>query len=310
MLQIIERHLRIPRCAAGHCAGSRDQGRALPRSLEALAENAKLPEEVQVAAVEALGSFRVTPNRVLDQLIASVKGKPSSNSVAEAAVRATSKLYDARDQMAELLTSRDYPLGLRREALRTLAELRDGGPRVLDLARTGKLPEDLKNEATTLLHTSHDRGVRDQADSVLPLPKTAAGRPLPSIFQLVRRSGDPDKGRAVFFRAGTNSCSNCHRIQGRGQWIGPDLSTIGVKYGREELIRSILSPSAAIAVSYRSLVASLADGRVITGLPVEDTPDRLVVKTADGQRIAVEPRSVEDRRTATSRSCPKAWPRR
>ena len=121
---------------------------------------------------------------------------------------------------------------------------------------------------------------------------------MPSICELIRRDGDADKGRAVFFRAGTNSCSSCHRVQGRGQWVGPDLSTIGVKYGHDELIRSILSPSAAIGVSFRSLVVALADGRVITGLPVEDTPDRLVVKTADGQRIAVEPRSVEDRRTS------------
>ena len=41
-----------------------------------------------MAAVEAIGSFRITPNRVLEQLVSSVRGKPSSNSVAEAAVRA------------------------------------------------------------------------------------------------------------------------------------------------------------------------------------------------------------------------------
>ena len=58
---------------------------------------------------------------------------------------------------------------------------------------------------------------------------------------------------------------------GDGQWVGPDLSTIGVKYGRDELIRSILSPSAAIGFSFRSLVVALTDGRVITGLPVEET---------------------------------------
>ncbi len=93
-------------------------------------------------------------------------------------------------------------------------------------------------------------------------------------------------------------CGSCHRVQGHGQWIGPDLSTIGVKYGKDELIRSILSPSAAIGYSFRSLVVALADGRVITGLPVEDTPDRLVLKTAEGQRITSEPGSIEDRRTS------------
>ena len=43
---------------------------------------------------------------------------------------------------------------------------------------------------------------------------------------------------------------------------------------------------------------ALADGRVITGLPVEETADRLVLKTAEGQRVSLEPRSIEDRRTS------------
>ena len=179
-----------------------------------------------------------------------------------------------------------------------MAQLRDGGSHVIELARAGKLPEDLKTEATTLLYTSPDRRLRDQASSVLPRPKTAAGRPLPSIFELIRRDGNAEKGRAVFFRAGANSCGSCHRVQGNGQWIGPDLSTIGVKYGKDELIRSILSPSSAIGYSFRSLVLALADGRVITGLPVEETADRLVLKTAEGQRVTVPIRSIEERRTS------------
>ncbi len=132
----------------------------------------------------------------------------------------------------------------------------------------------------------------------LPLPKTAGGRTLPPIFELVRRDGDADEGREVFFRAGSNSCGGCHRVQGQGQWIGPDLSTIGAKYGNDELIRSILNPSAAIGYNFRSVVLALSDGRVITGLPVEESSDRLVLKTADGQRIVLAPGSIEDRKTS------------
>jgi putative membrane-bound dehydrogenase-like protein len=267
-------------------------------TLERFAQDVTAPEEVRVAAVDAIGSFKITPNRVLEQLVSSVRGKPSSNSVAEAAVRAMAEHSGARGRLTDLLTGREYPLGLRRQALRSVALLKDGGSHVIELARGGKLPEDLKNEATTLVHTSPDRRVREQASSVLPLPKTAAGRPLPSIFQLVRRDGNADNGRTVFFRAGTNSCGSCHRVQGNGQWIGPDLSTIGVKYGKEELIRSILSPSAAIGFTFRSLVVALADGRVLTGLPVEETADRLVLKTALGERQSIAISSIEDRRTS------------
>jgi putative heme-binding domain-containing protein len=133
---------------------------------------------------------------------------------------------------------------------------------------------------------------------VLPLPKTAGGHPLPPVGELLRRDGNPEAGRSVFFRAGLNSCATCHRVRGQGQWVGPDLSTIGTKYGKDELLRSILNPSAAIGYSYRSLVLAMADGRALTGLPVEESRDRLVIKTADGQRISLRPGDIEERKTS------------
>ena len=107
-------------------------------------------------------------------------------------------------------------------------------------------------------------------------------------------------GRAVFFRTGTNSCGSCHRVQGQGQWIGPDLSTIGTKYGKDELLRSILNPSEA-QPGYSFAAQSRRgsnDGRVLTGLPVEDGPERLVLKNAEGQRVAIRPGDVEDRKSS------------
>src|SRR5262249_26437927 len=156
----------------------------------------------------------------------------------------------------------DYPLGLRRAALRTYAQAdRGGGTRLLEMARAGTLPSDLKTEATTVLNNHPNREVRMQAARVLPLPATAAGRALPPFPAMLVRAGEADHGRAVFFRAGTSSCGGCHRVQGQGRWIGPDLSTIGTKYGKDELLRSILNPSEAVGFSFRALIVSLNDGR-------------------------------------------------
>jgi putative membrane-bound dehydrogenase-like protein len=298
VIRAIERALGDP--------GTRVQGLAMAAAthdqryratFEKLAEDSRADVEERVAAVEALGSLPRTSRAILERLIAGVQAKPSSNPVAEAAVRVAARLPDGPARLVELLTARDYPLGLRRAALRSLAQRQDGGTRVLNLARAGKIPGDLKTEATTLLYTSPERRVREAAAQLLPPPTLADGRPLPPIGELIRREGDPARGRDVFFRAGTSSCGSCHRVQGRGQWVGPDLSTIGVKYGRDELIRSILSPSAAIGYNFRPVVAALADGRVITGLAVEDTPDRLVLKTATGERVAIPASSIEERGT-------------
>jgi putative membrane-bound dehydrogenase-like protein len=266
--------------------------------LESIARDEKLPPEVRVASVQALGEIHGPIIHFLDHLIAATRGNPASTPIADAAVRTVPHIYDARTRLTELITAREFPVGLRREALRALVEHQDGGPRIIELARERKLPDDLKTEAVTLLITHRDRRVRDGAAAVLPLPRVAGGHALPPVGELIRRDGDPSKGRAVFFRAGQNTCASCHRVQGQGQWVGPDLSTIGTKYGKDELLRSILSPSAAVGYNYRALTLALTDGRVVTGLPVEDTGERLVVKTADGQRITLRPGDIEDRKTS------------
>src|SRR4029079_2548893 len=129
---------------------------------------------------------------LLDRLVGGTKGQPTSNPMAEAAVRTLPKLYDASNRLAELIDARDVPLGVRREALRTLALQGGGARRILEMAKAGKLPGELKTEATTLLHTTFtlDRRLRDEAARVLPLPSAAGGHPLPPVGELLRREGD------------------------------------------------------------------------------------------------------------------------
>jgi putative membrane-bound dehydrogenase-like protein len=269
-----------------------------------MAKDEKGPEEIRVAAVEALGTLQMKDLRgFLEGLIGGVKGRASSSAVAEAAVRALPQTDDARTRLRELIGAGDLPLGIRREALRTLGRLANGPQRILALAREGKLPNELKTEASTIVSTHPDRRIREEAAAVLPLPKTSSGRPLPSFGELMRREGRAERGRAVFFRdtrdssglRTVTSCGQCHRVQGQGDWVGPDLSTIGTKYGKDELFRSILSPSSAIGYNFRTAVIALKNGQVWTGLAVEDSPDRVVLKTVDGKRINIAPADIEER---------------
>jgi len=305
VLNVIAEALDDPetQLAALEAAAATGDSRFVKATQERISDS-KTPEAVRVAAIEALGRLNAqAAHGLLSQLIAETKGKGHSNSLAEAAVRTLPRTGDASNRLLALITAGEYPLGLRREALRALTHLNGGGQRVLELAKAKTLPADLTTEATTILNSSVDRRVRDEAARVLPLPKTKSGRPLPPFGELIRRDGKVERGQEIFFAAGTKQadqttqirCGSCHRVQGRGEWIGPDLSTIGTKYGKDELLRSILNPSAAIGYNYRSLVVGLKDGQVFTGLPVEDGPERLVLKTADGQRITVRPSEIEER---------------
>ncbi len=300
IVQAIESAMHDPKTRAEGISLAASTGDArYAQNFYEVAEDTKVSEEVRVAAVEGIGKLK--PPRaqdVLNRLIGASRVATSSNAVSEAAIRVLPDIEDARSKLTSLMLDEKLPLGLRREALRTFARKGDGGLTLLAMAKENKLPKELLTEATTVVHTHADRRVRDEAAKILPLPKSANGRTLPSVFELIRQEGKADRGQLVFFREGTNSCSACHRVQGRGNWIGPDLSTIGVKYGREELFRSILNPSAAIGYNYRSQVVAMHDGRVITGLPVEESPDRLILKTAEGKRITIKPSEVEDRKTS------------
>ena len=267
-------------------------------TLMGFAKDEKAPEPVRIAAVEAVGRVRPPGTaEFIESLIAGAR-KGGSTPVAEAAIRALPQLRDANPQLLAMIGGNDYPLGLRREALRVYARPGNGGARkVIELARDRKLPDELKSEAASIAHNDADARVRNQAADLLPLPKTASGRPLPPIKELIARNGDANHGRQVFAKPGvSNACATCHRVQGQGQWVGPDLSTIGTKYGKDELLRSILYPSAAIGYNFKSNVLALSDGRVLTGLVVEEAPDRIVLKTADGKRQVIRPGDVEDRK--------------
>jgi putative heme-binding domain-containing protein len=62
-------------------------------------------------------------------------------------------------------------------------------------------------------------------------------------------NGDPDRGRAVF--EGTGTCTSCHRVNGNGSRVGPDLSEIGQLRRAVELERSLIEPDAEILPANR-----------------------------------------------------------
>jgi mono/diheme cytochrome c family protein len=66
----------------------------------------------------------------------------------------------------------------------------------------------------------------------------------------MRRDGSVARGREIFGDEQKGACVRCHTVDGSAGRAGPDLFTIGDKFPRRELIRSILEPSASIAIGY------------------------------------------------------------
>jgi putative heme-binding domain-containing protein len=91
--------------------------------------------------------------------------------------------------------------------------------------------------------------------------------------------GDPARGKAVFEGAG--GCARCHRVDGKGPRLAPDLSSVGAYRTADALQRTILDPNANILPMNRSVRAVMKDGKVITGRRLNE--DTYAVQLIDEQ---------------------------
>ena len=87
----------------------------------------------------------------------------------------------------------------------------------------------------------------------------------------------------------------------RGGRVGPDLSGINNK-SREELLESILNPSAAIEPRYTNYVVVTKDGRLHDGIIVNETPGTLVLRgdTDEGDTVVLREQIGEIRASSVS----------
>ena len=90
------------------------------------------------------------------------------------------------------------------------------------------------------------------------------------------RGRDFENGRAMFNSAG---CASCHRFNGAGGSVGPDLTGVASRYTLRDLLENIVEPSKVISDQYGSEEVKLSDGSTLVGRAYVDN-GKLVV-TAD-----------------------------
>lgn len=137
--------------------------------------------------------------------------------------------------------------------------------------------------------TSRTPGVRPASDTRVA--------PSVSIEAYARRArggdGDAARGRGLFGDAARAACAVCHKARGQGGDAGPDLSDIGGKFDREQLIESVLEPSRQIVEGYRTTVVATHEGQVLTGVIRGETDSELTLVDVEGRVKKVAKASIE-----------------
>lgn len=89
--------------------------------------------------------------------------------------------------------------------------------------------------------------------------------------------GDAARGAIVF----KDNCLPCHRVQGVGNHVGPDLSGIASR-AKEKLLVDILDPNSEVAPDFVAFTAVTGDLDVIVGVLAGETPTAITIRQAQG----------------------------
>jgi putative heme-binding domain-containing protein len=104
------------------------------------------------------------------------------------------------------------------------------------------------------------------------------------------------------------TCVACHKLNDAGTAIGPDLAQLDPKLGSLDILKELLNPSERINEKFQSYVFQLTDGRVVTGLVLEETPDAVKVienPLAKADAIELKPADIEERAKSPTSIMPK-----
>ena len=214
-------------------------------------------------------------------LLAAARNRRLSEAVrAQAVVGLAERARDYRDELLTFV--RGDSSTLRDEALRALtgAELdATGRAAVEEVARR-------HSEAAPL------------AARVLGKP-FAVGRPtsrdIDAWLKRLEGPADAGAGRRVFFHPRLGGCYRCHRVEGRGQEVGPDLSTVG-RNERRHIVESLLQPSATVAPHYQVWQIETRRGQVHTGMLVRTHLDDYTYLDARGGLFKLNTRDIVESR--------------
>jgi putative heme-binding domain-containing protein len=129
---------------------------------------------------------------------------------------------------------------------------------------------------------------------------------LASSLELLENGRSFSNGKQMFQVA---TCVACHKMNGVGTEMGPDLTKLDPKQQKPiEILRDILEPSLRINEKYYTYVIETNSGKVITGLILEETNE--VVKVienplAKSQPIVLKKSDIAERKKSDTSIMPK-----
>jgi quinoprotein glucose dehydrogenase len=285
---------------AGAAAAGKAQLMGFAPQLLSLVQNSNY-KDVRVAALQALSDLQAEQRSEAIQIAL----KDQDRDVRVSALQLISKQDIPADELIDLfgIVLEKSTIREQQAAINGLADLpiEKTEPllhNLLEQLQAGSLPAGIQLELTEAV---------EKSKSTVLLEKLEAYRnsldPDDVIAQYrdALEGGNARRGRRIFLSHETSQCVRCHSLEvGGGSDVGPVLAGVGAKYDQEELLRSIVAPSARIAPGYGVVVLTLSDGNTVSGTLKEENETDLVIQAGDATPQQIAKSSITERIDAAS----------
>lgn len=167
----------------------------------------------------------------------------------------------------------------------------------LDRLNDGSLPKELRLDVLDAAGKRTARSIkRKVAAFYAAKPKDDPLAP----YEVALFGGEAGLGKKIFFDKPEAQCVRCHRIDGKGGDVGPDLSHVGSQKDRRYLLESMVLPNKQIAQGFDSVMVFLKNGDSQAGVLKSETPEELVLNSPDNGAVTIKKSEIKSRKAALS----------
>jgi putative heme-binding domain-containing protein len=90
--------------------------------------------------------------------------------------------------------------------------------------------------------------------------------------------GSPIRGRQTALQHPAAQCGRCHTIGDSKAEVGPSLTGVGGRLTRQQLLESLINPSARLAPGYGQVTVTLKNGQKLEGILREESATTIAVQ--------------------------------
>ncbi len=132
-------------------------------------------------------------------------------------------------------------------------------------------------------------------------PQTSEKNRAKAYAAIEKMPGDVNNGHSVFSRL----CVSCHKVGNTGYTFGPDLSEVGKRLKRHDIVESIIEPSKKVDPKYVTTTIITDEGKTLVGFIVKKEKDSVTLLMAEGKQATIPNDDIDETHTTNQSSMPE-----